>query len=49
MTLLKWTSRIAVVVTTALSVWRLWKAWNERHVGGSGDGYEAVPHGASTS
>ncbi len=30
MTVLKWTSRVAVVLTTALSVWRLWKAWRMR-------------------
>ncbi|MFL6289043.1 MAG: hypothetical protein ACJ73L_11665 [Actinomycetes bacterium] len=30
MTILKWTSRVAVVLTTAISVWRLWKAWRMR-------------------
>ena len=30
MTVLKWTSRVAVVLTTAISVWRLWKTWRMR-------------------
>ena len=31
MSVLKWTSRVALVVTTALSVWRLWKTWRTRN------------------
>jgi hypothetical protein len=30
MAVFKWVSRIAVVATTALSVWRLWKSWQAR-------------------
>ena len=31
MSVLKWTSRVALVLTTALSVWRLWKTWQLRN------------------
>jgi len=30
MAVFRWVSRIAVVATTALSVWRLWKSWRAR-------------------
>ncbi len=30
MTVFKWVSRITLVASTALGVWRLWKAWRMR-------------------
>ena len=33
MAVFRWVSRIAVVATTALSVWRLWKSWRARQDG----------------
>ena len=30
MSFLKWISRVAVVITTALSLWRLWKVWQQQ-------------------
>ena len=30
MSILKWISRVAVVITTALSLWRLWKVWQQQ-------------------
>lgn len=31
MKVLKWISRVAVVITTLLSLWRLWRAWQLRN------------------
>ena len=43
MAVFRWVSRIAVVATTALSVWRLWKSWRARQDASEQSPAEHVP------